>query len=281
MGRNPGPERSETLRAYHRAEIANRYLRQNQTQAQIARALGISQQTVSRELKLLREDWQDRALNDLTAFFAEQLARIALLESENWEAWHRSREDLVTVTTVQDVHDKDAIDESSVPTARSHTGGAGATLDDLPASAQPEPATALEGDVPGERNRIRAGVRREVSIQQTRVGDPRFLRGVQECIESRARLLGLYDPHMTANIIASIRRQQMLDAETYKAVERTDQVPDRTSDPEPDQSEYIQGIGTSSSGRPGAHNRCNDTGSQQRNARSTDRRLAAQPRQAK
>lgn len=85
-------QRTETQIAAHRSEIARRYLR-GEYQADIARDLGISQPTVSLDLKAIRAAWLTSAIRDFDAARAEELARIDAVESEYWAAWERSKQD--------------------------------------------------------------------------------------------------------------------------------------------------------------------------------------------
>jgi predicted transcriptional regulator len=71
-------------------EIARRYL-QGETQASIGKSLGISQQTVSDNLKEIRSRWLESSIRDFDEIKAEQLAKIDRVESECWEQWERSK----------------------------------------------------------------------------------------------------------------------------------------------------------------------------------------------
>lgn len=85
-------ERSSTQLAQHRQEIASRYLR-GEYQADIARDLGISQQTVSLDLKAIRAAWLASSIRDYDAAIAQELARIDEVEREYWSAWEKSKQD--------------------------------------------------------------------------------------------------------------------------------------------------------------------------------------------
>src|SRR5690348_6448468 len=100
MPRNGKPRRSETEKAYQHEEIAWRFLR-GESQASIGKALGISQQQVSVDLKWLREEWQRQAVETTTFIWAETLARIDNLERYYWEGFHRSLQDQVVMGVEQ------------------------------------------------------------------------------------------------------------------------------------------------------------------------------------
>ena len=111
------------------------------TQMEIAAQLGISQATVSRDLKFLQAEWQEARINDIDERKRQELAKIDNLELEYWDAWRRSQKD-AEVETVKVVN---------------------ATI---------ETTNRTEGQT----------------------GDPRFLAGVQWCINKRCELLGLDAP---------------------------------------------------------------------------------------
>jgi len=84
MARRPKYQREKDL-----AELARRYLR-GEHQADIAADLGVSQATISIDLKTLQRRWQESALVDIDEAKARELARVDNLEWEYWNAWERS-----------------------------------------------------------------------------------------------------------------------------------------------------------------------------------------------
>jgi Helix-turn-helix domain len=70
--------------------IADLYV-QKVPQAEIAKAVGLSQGTVSTEIKRLIEFWKEQRLDDLDKIKLEQLHRIDRMERELWEAWNKSK----------------------------------------------------------------------------------------------------------------------------------------------------------------------------------------------
>lgn len=72
------------------------YLR-GMLQSEIAAELGLSQATISTDLKALQVEWLQSALLDFNEIKARELARIDKLEREYWTAWERSQEDAETV----------------------------------------------------------------------------------------------------------------------------------------------------------------------------------------
>lgn len=115
-----GKRRKAAQIARDRLRMSDLYL-QGQLQADIASELGLSEATVSRDLKVLHKEWLAGSQVGFSKARARELAKIDRLEREYWEAWKRSR-----------------------------TGG--------------------------------------------QAGDPRFLTGIQWCIERRCKIMGIDAP---------------------------------------------------------------------------------------
>lgn len=62
-------------------------------QADIGDVLGLSQSTISRDLRALHKVWRKAALVDFNEAKARELGKVDRLEREYWEAWQRSRKD--------------------------------------------------------------------------------------------------------------------------------------------------------------------------------------------
>jgi len=127
--------------AARRREIGRHYL-QGKTQAEIASLQEVSQPTISRDLRWLREQWLQSALIDINEAKARELAKIDALELTYWAAWERSCEDAETLQQVGGKEGPDKITKTS----------------------------------------------------KDQAGDPRFLQGVQWCIERRCKILGVDAP---------------------------------------------------------------------------------------
>jgi hypothetical protein len=119
--------------------------------------------TVSKDLAHLRAQWRAAASHDFAAKQAEELAKLAHLEREAWEAWERSCE--VAETTSEKMVLADAKESSAVS----------------PKGAVKETTASVLVKVI-YRRRIRG-----------RCGDPRFLELVARCIEIRLRMFGFLD----------------------------------------------------------------------------------------
>jgi hypothetical protein len=111
-------KRTTFEREYDRQRIAAMYLRRL-TQTEIAAALNegrppeqhITQQQVSYDLKVIREEWKLNNEEALDQRRAEELARIEALEQEYWRAWERSLQERRTTLT----------EKSAAATARTKT----------------------------------------------------------------------------------------------------------------------------------------------------------------
>jgi predicted transcriptional regulator len=79
---------SEIIR--HKKRIAEMYLYQSMTQAEIGKVLGCSQKTVSKYLDTMQEEWLDSALYDFSKAKIKQLHKIDFLEIEAYNAWKKS-----------------------------------------------------------------------------------------------------------------------------------------------------------------------------------------------
>jgi hypothetical protein len=131
-----------------RRNISRLYL-QGLCQADIAKELRLSQPTVSREIKLLIDEWRQERVYDINEAKARELAKVDNLELEYWEAWKRSQEN---------------------------------------AETEIKKSTKIAKDV----------ARQEIQNKtEGQVGDPRFLAGVQWCIERRCLILGVDAPKKT------------------------------------------------------------------------------------
>lgn len=125
--------------AERRVHVAAGYLR-GETQQTLADALGVSQPTISNDIRKIHDRWVESTMVDFNAAKSRELQKIDHLERTYWDAWNRSLEQS-TKTRVE-------------------TGGAS-----------------------GNKSTVQ---------REEMYGDPRFLRGVEFCIHTRCRVLGIY-----------------------------------------------------------------------------------------
>ena len=90
-------QRSASQIARDRRKIALLYLQGN-LQSDIAREVGVSQATISRDLKVLHEHWLAEANVSIKAAKAKELAKIDALECTYYDAWLRSQENAESTT---------------------------------------------------------------------------------------------------------------------------------------------------------------------------------------
>jgi hypothetical protein len=87
----PRNKSEELALQQRRKQVAEMYLR-GQTQWQIAHQMGVNQAQISRDLKVIRREWLNSAVQDFDARKAQELAKIDAVEAEAWTAWKRSQE---------------------------------------------------------------------------------------------------------------------------------------------------------------------------------------------
>jgi hypothetical protein len=83
------PKRTDLERERDLATLGKLYL-QGLPQQECARRLGVCQQQISYDLKVLQQRWQEAAAADVATKKALELGRVDHLEAVAWEAWGRS-----------------------------------------------------------------------------------------------------------------------------------------------------------------------------------------------
>jgi len=159
-----GRQRDAAQRARDRRVIADLYL-QGWLQADIADKLKINQSTVSRDLRALQAEWLESALVDFDDAKARELAKVDRLEREYWRAWERSCEDAET-------------------TVKKTKGAVKKTVIKKEDGDEEDGKSKFVSERPAEVSQTAKG----------QAGDPRFLAGVQWCIDKRCKVLGIDAP---------------------------------------------------------------------------------------
>jgi transcriptional regulator with XRE-family HTH domain len=164
---NPGKNRKNQLhqRLDRRRQVAQLYSR-GLSQVEIAERLGVSQPTVSNDLKVLRAEWLPSALTDFNQAKAQELAKIDNLEREAWTAWQRS------CGPLEVRHQRT---EETRPLLLKMGGGKG--------------KRGKRKQVKAEQDRLRLVKRIIDTTVKGQAGDMRFLRLVGHCITARLRIL--------------------------------------------------------------------------------------------
>ncbi len=153
MSRSGRPSRLDGAALEARqAEVAELYL-QGRTQFQIAQQIGVSQQTISRDIKMIRRRWAKESVRYHQQMVQEEFHRLRMLERSYWEAWEASK--------------------GLIETKRTSRRGA---------------VAGIAGDDDGGEN---PGVIDASVETTTSFGDPRYLQGIERCIEQRRRIAAL------------------------------------------------------------------------------------------
>lgn len=172
------PKRTPTEIEAHRAAIEPLHLKYHLTQHQIAGRLGISRDMVEYDLAAMKREWEAKRTALRDQHIAEEVRRIDLMEAEYWEAWERSREDTVTLTTEALIKSNDL---------------------DLPDGVDRE---ALDADEIKQGISVASKtVLKQIEKRTGQVGGPANMAGVQWCSEARRKLLGLDAPTKIAPTI--------------------------------------------------------------------------------
>lgn len=98
-----GQVSNETQRTERLVKVAQMYLR-GRSQFDIAHELQVTQQTVSNDLKLIRQQWREAAVVDFSEMIERELQKIDHLEHTYWQQFEASKQDKerVTKTIAQD-----------------------------------------------------------------------------------------------------------------------------------------------------------------------------------
>lgn len=151
-------KRTDAQRNYDRCVITS-YLLQGYSHRWISEKVGLSEPTITKEVAIIQQYWEDHAITNWNQLRNQQLARIDVLEWEAWAGYYRSLRPS-EVETVQ---------EGRAETVeKADRKGENASLDKL--------------------NRLARKVRKE------RDGERGWLDTVKWCIAERNRMLGFYAP---------------------------------------------------------------------------------------
>src|SRR5689334_22557358 len=93
IGKNPSmaarKHKNSKEREAHLSKLTALYCQGMTNQYDLADALNVTQQQISRDLKILEERWRQKTLDDLTIKKGQQLQEIELVKREAWAAWER------------------------------------------------------------------------------------------------------------------------------------------------------------------------------------------------
>lgn len=152
--------RKPNEREEHLALIADLYLKKTPLNV-IAKQIGISNATITRDVKLLVARWRKSALSSIDDKIQIELESINKTEAEAWEAWERSK-----------LNKEKRVDKVNAVHAK-----------------MSKAISSREGVVPGTEKLIET-----IKSSEGQYGDPRFLEVIAKCIERRCKLMGLDKP---------------------------------------------------------------------------------------
>lgn len=156
--------------------IASALYLKGRSQMVIAEKLGLTQATISRELKLIREAWQESALVSMDTKKNKELAKIDLLEVQAWDSWEASKKNTVTRITKEAPADK----ERSQKPGRKKTG--------TPTPPHPTNGTSVHPDSP-----VYEVFEKHTKVEE-KTGNIVYWHAIMKCVEMRCAILGLNAP---------------------------------------------------------------------------------------
>ncbi|MEW5804689.1 MAG: hypothetical protein AB1847_21575 [bacterium] len=139
---------------FRRVELSKLWSQGIHDQMELAKLLSVDRSTITRDLKVLQEEWKQAAIVNIDTAKGEILAQIQAVKRENWAGWKRSCIEFKSKTIkakgkkLQEQKDQ---------------------------NARPETAE-------------------QIIKTEDRTGDPRFLSNVLTCIERECKLLGIDAP---------------------------------------------------------------------------------------
>lgn len=148
-------KRTKIEREKNYEQISEWYLK-GWSQRRIAERLRLNQSQICNDLKVIQKRWKESTNLHIDEQKKEQLVKIDHLEKIYWQAYEKSLHKFKSVSTKSSISDE--------PVPEMGTG-------DRPVASLPSEKT------------IRI---------ETRNGDPRYLQGVEWCIEQRCKILNLY-----------------------------------------------------------------------------------------
>jgi Trp operon repressor len=90
-----------------RAKIADAFARGITSQRRLAGMLDVSVGTINRDLKILKAQWREEALEDVREVLGQQLIQIRAAQQDAWQAWEKSRGTRVKTVTGKNTDGKE------------------------------------------------------------------------------------------------------------------------------------------------------------------------------
>lgn len=102
-----------------RIKIAEMYLA-GQTQHEIAQAIGVSQQQIAYDLKIIRQRWREAQIKSYSEHIELQLAKVDHAERELWKAWYATQGEEEIVSHEAGMTPKGEVDKTTVRRRKIH-----------------------------------------------------------------------------------------------------------------------------------------------------------------
>src|SRR5215208_5108044 len=83
------PRRSPLEREHQRTLVSEGVLR-GESQRALAKRLGVSQATVKRDVRAIREEWRQARLQNQDTLIEQELAFVRVVQREAFEQWQKS-----------------------------------------------------------------------------------------------------------------------------------------------------------------------------------------------
>lgn len=149
--------------------IASLYV-QGLTLFAISKRVNVTPGQLTYDMKVLVKRWQESALSDIQHLKLKELVKIDELERVYWDAWERSKAERTTSSTKKKERQQTEPDTNQQPVGF-------------------KPNKRGQKGPPVNVANIEAMLRKEENF-----GDPRFLAGIQWCIDTRCQIWGIYGP---------------------------------------------------------------------------------------
>lgn len=181
--------------ATERQQIVSRHYVRGMTQVEIAKIVGVTQKTVSEDLKALRAGWLESALVDFNERKGIELAKIDAIESTAWEEFVKSQrpERVVSKTVKMALREKL---EAKLETVRGveQATKRGTRFKNAINGKVIVAKMRANDDTPADKEMTPIGETRESVKRGKGTGDPEWLRIIQWCVNQRCLMFGLTKP---------------------------------------------------------------------------------------
>lgn len=176
-------------KAIERQQVVSHHYVRGKTQVEIAQLVGVTQKTVSEDLKALRVKWLESALVDFNDRKALELAKIDAVEATAWEEFVKSqRSEVVKSRRVTSaLRDKTKLEIQLEAVQKGAKNG-------RPVKAKSMVKAVQQQTEDAEKEMVAIQEVRERIARGKGTGDPEWLRIIQWCVNQRCLMFGLTKP---------------------------------------------------------------------------------------